>query len=345
MIKIVILYGGRSGEHEVSCTSAAAVLAHLSAAYDPILIAIDRDGVWYLQSIPEKSKKCLNVDRSPETRIYIAPGKGLVKTDGSTLDADIVFPVLHGRYGEDGAVQGLLESASLPYIGAGVLGSAIGMDKELCKRIWKYSQLPVVPWLTVRRGDTINNTLWEKAVHKLGPKLFIKPANEGSSLGVSLIHNESGFINSLQGALKYSNKILVEKAIDGREIECSVMGYDKPEAFPPGEIIPQGQHEFYDYDAKYIDPDGALLHVPADIPLDMADRIKELSIQAYRAIESGSFSRVDFLVENSTGEVFINEINTIPGMTSISLFPRMTAAGGLNFTTMLDRLIEAVRTA
>ncbi|MCD6343473.1 MAG: D-alanine--D-alanine ligase [Spirochaetaceae bacterium] len=341
MAKVAILYGGRSGEHEVSCTSAAAVLKNLKTGHSAVLIGINREGIWYLQNIPSPFPDILAINCVISRKLSVLPGEGLAFSDGEKLEVDVVIPVLHGSFGEDGRVQGLLETARVPYAGSGVLGSAVGMDKDMAKRLWLQAGLPVVPWKTLHAENDsgISVSAAGELFTELGRPLFVKPANAGSSVGVNRVKNEAELISALKSAWAFDRNVLVEKAIIGREIECSVMGYSNPKAFPPGEIIPAGEHDFYDYEAKYTDPDGALLKVPADLPETTVLKIQSIAEKAYRCVEAGGLSRVDFLLEEDSGEVFINEINTLPGMTSISLFPRMTAAGGINFTTMLEKLI------
>ncbi len=342
MSSVVILYGGRSGEHEVSRSSASSVLSSLSADHTPILIGIDRNGAWYLQDLPDPIPEILPLRVDSEQKISVIPGEGLADKSGRQMDVDVVLPVLHGSFGEDGTMQGLLDIARLPYAGSGVLGSSVGMDKEISKKLWQAEGLPVVPWQTIRYGASTSDPAEQalKFFELLGCPLFVKPANAGSSVGVSRVETPEEYAAALRNAWKYDRKVLVEKAVVGREIECSVMGYHEPEAFPPGEIVPAGNHSFYDYDAKYLDPDGALLRVPADLDPETAEKIRITAKKAYLCVEAGGLSRVDFLLEDSTGDIFINEINTLPGMTSISLFPRMAAAGGLDFTAMLERLIN-----
>lgn len=342
MANIAILYGGRSGEHEVSCASAASVISELSPVHEIVLIGIDREGIWYLQDIPGPTPDVLSIAADSGRRVSVVPGAGLTDSAGLELDIDVVLPILHGSYGEDGTIQGLLEIARVPYAGSGVLGSAIGMDKDLAKRIWLQCGYPVVPWTTLVSGTDKSNSSVpaERLFAELGTPLFVKPANAGSSVGVSRVETAAELQKAVETAWIYDRKILVEKAINGREIECSVMGYSNPTAFPPGEIVPAGGHHFYDYDAKYTDPDGALLQVPANLPEPVCDMIRSLAVDAYKAVGAGGLARVDFLVEKTSGEIFINEINTMPGMTAISLFPRMAAAGGIDFTSVLEQLIE-----
>ncbi|MCK5736075.1 MAG: D-alanine--D-alanine ligase, partial [Spirochaetaceae bacterium] len=221
-------------------------------------------------------------------------------------------------------------------------GSAVGMDKDMAKRLWLQAGLPVVPWKTLYAESDSSEirTLAPGLFNELGRPLFVKPANAGSSVGVSLVKNENELDKALKAAWGFDRKVLVEKAINGREIECSVMGYAYPKAYPPGEIIPEGAHDFYDYEAKYTDPEGARLMVPADLPDKTSVLLRSIAEKAYRIVEARGFSRVDFLLEGESGNIYINEINTLPGLTAISLFPRMTAAGGIDFTAMLEILIE-----
>ena len=350
MAVIAIIYGGRSGEHEVSCTSAAAVLKNLNPSHKTILIGISREGLWYLQKMPSPVPEVLNISAEAGSKITVLPGEGLAQAGGEKLGIDVVLPILHGSFGEDGRIQGLLEMAGLPYAGTGVLGSAVAMDKDVAKRLWLQDGLPVVPWRTLYKESfsasqadgmaALMKTLGKKLFEELGSPLFVKPANAGSSVGVNRAENEKQLEAALKTAWEHDTKILVEKAIEGREIECALMGYTQPEAFPPGEVIPAGNHNFYDYEAKYTDPSGALLKVPAELTEELSRQIKNLAQKAYRCVEAGGLSRVDFLLESKSGKLYINEINTLPGMTSISLFPRMCNAGGVGFTQMLDRLIE-----
>ena len=351
MARIAILYGGRSAEHEVSCATAAAVLANLSDAHDPILIGITREGRWYNQNIPSPVPEVLDITEEPDALLVVGPGEGILRggTAGmERVDIAVVLPMLHGTHGEDGVVQGLLESAAVSCAGSGVLGSAVGMNKDTARRLWAADGLPAVPWRTLVLNERGGNRgrLWKDVTEAFGTPLFVKPACAGSSVGVSRVNDESSFSAALDEAWRYGPKIMVEKAVIGREIECAVMGGESPRAFPPGEIRPSDSHDFYDYDAKYRDPQGALLNVPAQLPEAVLNRVRSLAIRAFRAVEAGGFARVDFLMEDESGELYLNEINTLPGMTPISLFPRMAAAGGLDFTAMLDRIItEALDSA
>ncbi len=340
---IALLYGGRSGEHEVSLRSAASVLNHLKKdLYEITLIGINKSGVWFLQKAPESSGEALTILEDPDNTVSAIPARGLY-CGGEKLDIDLVFPVLHGTFGEDGTIQGLLEIADLPYIGATVGGSYLGMDKDIAKIVWEHHKLPVVPFRTLRKQETLAsgfswNTLTDKMVETFELPLFIKPSQSGSSVGVSRVDSRDGFRQAAEEALRYDNKILIEPAVDAREIECSVIGNRDPRSFPPGELRPS--HEFYDYEAKYIDPDGAALIIPAGISQDLSDKVRRIAIDAYKALECRGMARVDFFLDNRNGGVYLNEINTIPGFTNISMFALMCEADGLSYTDLLDDLAD-----
>jgi D-alanine-D-alanine ligase len=312
---------------------------------------ISREGVFYLPSedypaaVRKGSLPSLEIIQNPEALMSVIPGKGIAAA-GKLLAIDVVFPVLHGSFGEDGLMQGLLENAMLPYAGAGVLGSSLSMDKDKVKRIWKEAGLPVVPSLTLEKEDylkSLNDTssgehLLEAAQKEFGYPLFVKPSGAGSSVGITKVHNQGEAGRALEDAFRFDTKVLIEKAIHAREIECSVLGNYRPRAFTPGEIIPS--REFYDYEAKYIDPNGARLCIPANLPARDLDRIKRMAVEAYAAAAAEGMARIDFFVEHDTGEVYINEINTIPGFTSISMFPMMCAHDGLSYPDLLNELLE-----
>ena len=306
--RVAVIYGGRSGEHDVSLRSAEAILNAMDPArYEKIEFFIDRQGKW-----------------SP---------RPIVPEPGAHPDIDVVFPVLHGTFGEDGTVQGLLELADLPYVGAGVLGSAVSMDKEMMKRVCHERGLPVVEYLTVRRGGVD----LEAICGRLPFPLFVKPANLGSSVGISKAHNCRELEAALALAAQFDHKVLVERGIDGRELECSVLGNEEPVASLPCEILPS--REFYDYDDKYL-LDQARTQVPADLPLETTEELRRLAVECYRAVECEGMARVDFLLEGSSGKLYINEINTIPGFTSISMYPKMWEHSGIGFSDLIDRLID-----
>ncbi len=342
--RVCLLFGGKSGEHEVSIQSATSVAAHIDpSAYDVVLIGIDKEGVWYLQqeSGTANRRQSLMAVKDPKAVVSVVPGKGLFCGD-TRLEVDIVFPVLHGTFGEDGTVQGLLEVAGIPYVGAGILGSALGMDKALAKTVWQQAGLPVVPFLALRSCDFAIPERFaavaERAVREFGFPLFVKPSCAGSSVGVRKVAELGALAEALRNAFRYDTKALIEPAVSAREIECSVIGNHEPMAFAPGEIIPT--HDFYDYEAKYTDPDGAKLIVPAEISETQRRTIQDIAVRAYRAIDVEGFARIDFFLEKKTGIIMLNEINTIPGFTNISMFPKMCQASGLEYRDIIKRLID-----
>ena len=307
-LRVAVLFGGRSGEHEVSVRSARAVIDALDPAkYAVIEYFIDQQGRW----VP----------------------RPILPEPGAQPGIDVVFPVLHGTFGEDGTVQGLLELADLPYVGAGVLASAVSMDKEMTKRVCKERMLPVVDYVAVWR-DKIDV---DEICARLRFPMFVKPANLGSSVGISKAHDRAELQRALALAAQFDRKIIVERAIAGRELECSVLGNEAPVASLPCEILPS--REFYDYDDKYL-LDLARTQVPADLTPQQTDELRRLAVECYRAVECEGMGRVDFLLESSTGRLYINEINTIPGFTSISMYPKMWEHSGIRFAALLDQLIE-----
>jgi D-alanine-D-alanine ligase len=335
---VCLLFGGRSGEHEVSLRSAASVSRNLDPArYRQVLIGIDKAGVWHLQSRASFRRESYGerLELVPARRpVSVVPGRGLA-AGSRRIEADVVFPVLHGTFGEDGTVQGLLEVAGLPYVGAGVLSSSLAMDKDKTKEIWRRAGLPVVDSLTLRDASPAS----VEAVRARFPlPVFVKPSAAGSSVGIRKVGDPAALAPALSEALRYDSKALVEPAIDAREIECSVLGNEEPQAFPPGEVIPR--HEFYSYEAKYLDPQGAELRLPADLPEGTRAEVMRLAVAAFRAVECSGMARVDFFVEKTDGRIWINEINTLPGFTNISMYPKMCEAGGLAYPRLLDRLIE-----
>lgn len=307
-LRVAVLYGGRSGEHEVSVRSAESIMAAMDREkYEILPIRISKEGTW-----------------SP---------KPILPEPGAQAHIDVVFPVLHGTFGEDGTVQGLLELADLPYVGAGVMASAVSMDKEMMKRVVAAAGLPVAEYVVVRRGrmDTL------EIETRLPYPMFVKPANLGSSVGISKAHDAAELRAALELAAEYDRKIIVERGIAGREFECSVMGNDAPAASLPCEIFPS--REFYDYEDKYI-LDKARIELPAALEPAQTEEIRRLAVACYEAVECEGFARVDFLMESATGTIYINEINTIPGFTSISMFPKMWVHSGIPYSELIDRLIQ-----
>lgn len=343
-VQVALLFGGVSAEHEVSCLSAASVLNHLDRSrYEVTVIGIDRNGRWYRQLQELLPLPAVKADGSQ--LVSVIPGVGLAVA-GETLLVDVAFLVTHGTQGEDGRLQGLLDCAAVRYTGSGVAGSALGMDKDFAKQIWQQQGFPVVPWLTAHRDRDSSpeacSALFARCSTTLGLPLFVKPANSGSSVGVAKVTNGAEFGPAMDAAFAVDSKVMVEKAVNGREIEVAVLGVSQPEAFGPGEVVPN--HEFYDYEAKYLDPHGAALEVPAQLAPEVSSRILELAVNAYRALDCLGFSRVDFFIDRSTGAISLNEINTLPGFTTISMFPRMVLHSGMTYPTLLDRLIdEALR--
>ena len=313
--------------------------------YEVVPLGITRDGHWRVGSgamrlLPQvlESGELVTPSVDP-TGPKLLPVASSPPTTPSRPEIDVIFPVLHGTFGEDGTVQGLLELADLPYVGAGVLASAVGMDKDVMKRLFRDAGLPVVPWELALRADWEKNSLQvrKRIEKKLRYPLFVKPANLGSSVGISKVHNRRELPAALDLAAQYDRKILVEKGIDAREIECAVLGNDQPQASVPGEVVPV--NEFYDYEAKYI-TEGSELRIPAPLVSRQTKRVQELAVRAFRAIDGAGMARVDFLLDRATGKLFLNEINTIPGFTSISMYPKLWEASGLSYPQLLDRLID-----
>jgi D-alanine-D-alanine ligase len=369
-LRVGVIYGGRSGEHEVSVTSAASIFMSIDRTrYEPVPIRIEKDGRWTLADRPPMALSAAEViqqARVAQARPARAGRDSLFapypssdtlitverrsSSDGSTpagveravvtgLGLDVVFPVLHGPYGEDGTVQGLLELANVPYVGPGVLASAAGMDKAVMKVLFAAAGLPVVDsrafvradW-TRRREDVL------ASLATLGLPVFVKPANLGSSVGISKVKTDAEMIPAIETALEFDRKVIVEAGVlNAREIECAVLGNDDPETSVPGEIIPA--REFYDYEAKYLD-EGSKSLIPADLPPAMVAEVQRLTVAAFRAIDAAGLARVDFLLSRDTGVIYVNEINTMPGFTNISMYSKMWEASGVDYPTLVDRLIQ-----
>src|SRR5438445_1702281 len=377
-LRVGILFGGRSGEHEVSLLSAASVLNAIDKnKYDVVPIGITKEGRWLtagaaerlLQGKPPEEARHFRAG-DPEVTpgaavlakgeaVVVPPepvhrqGGGLVPFEGPALarratdraiNVDVIFPVLHGTFGEDGTIQGLLELADIPYVGAGVLGSAAGMDKDIMKSLFRAAGLPIVKHVTFLRGA------WEdepKKVHKFVEKnlkypVFVKPANLGSSVGISKAHDREELGPAISEAAKFDRKIVIEESVRGkkhnaREIECSVLGNDKPQASAPGEVVPC--KEFYDYNAKYLE-EGSTLVIPAKLTRSEAKKVQELAIRAFQAVDCSGLARVDFLMDAKTRKIYLNEINTMPGFTSISRNPKLWAASGVSYPELIGRLIQ-----
>jgi D-alanine-D-alanine ligase len=328
-LRVAVIYGGRSVEHEVSLVSARAIMEALDPArYEVLPILVSRDGRWSAGRFGSAART-----PAPVREIFRFTGAG-----GGSRPVDVVFPIIHGTGGEDGTLQGLLTLAGIPFVGAGVLGSALGMDKTAMKSMFQEAGLPIVRYRPVSRGEYDadpdgTETLLER---HCGYPSFVKPANGGSSVGISKCHHRAGLQAALRLAFRYDHRVVVETAVDGREIECSVLGNENPEASVAGEIVPAG--EFYDYESKYADT-GSRLVIPAPLGRPQQILIRDLSIRAFQALDLAGFARVDFFVERNTGAVLLNEVNTLPGFTPISMYPKLWEASGLSFPRLVDRLI------
>ncbi|HKF36880.1 MAG TPA: D-alanine--D-alanine ligase [Ktedonobacteraceae bacterium] len=350
-IRVGLVFGGRSGEHEVSLASAESVMANLDRdKYEVVPIGITKEGSWLLGTKPrallaaeqsastgleETTAVTLTGDPSLRRLISVENGEEL----GSRGALDVIFPVLHGTYGEDGSLQGLLEMANVPYIGCGVLGSALGMDKEKMKIVFRAVGLPAVDYLVYRRNEWERSpgVIMDAVEQRLGYPCFVKPVNLGSSVGVNKAHNRAELEHALNVAAEYDRKIIIERGIDCREVECGVLGNDEPIASVVGEVI--SNNEFYDYRAKYIDGKSQVV-IPAGIPQATAEEIRRQAVQAFLALDLNGLARADFFIEKRTGQVYINEVNTMPGFTSISMYPKLWEASGLPYAQLLDRLVE-----
>ena len=339
-INVCLLFGGKSGEHEVSLQSAKSIFESLDKKkYNVHLVGIDKNGRWLLSNasnylLNSNNPKLIALNKTNSTEITALHRKDnaeLVNIKGGTTHGliDVFFPVMHGTYGEDGSMQGLLEILDVAYVGAGVLGSALGMDKDVMKRLLKEAGLPVTRFVALRHSDKIKQPF--------SYPVFVKPANLGSSVGVTKVHNRDELENAVNEAFKYDTKILVEEAVEGREVECSVLGNDNPIASIPGEVIPT--HEFYSYEAKYIDENGASLIIPANLSDELVKETQKLAVAAFKTLEVSGMARVDFFLRKN-GKLLINEINTIPGFTKISMYPKLWEASGIPYYKLLDKLIE-----
>jgi len=344
-LRVGIIYGGRSGEHEVSLASAAAVFKNLDPErYDAVPIKIEKDGRWTLPDRAPQIDKAADVIKAlgaagggaREAQLAARPGVSIVSGE----QIDVIFPVLHGPYGEDGTVQGLLELANVPYVGAGVLASAVGMDKAAMKLAFIAKQLPICDYDVVMKRDWRHDErgVLQHLVNHLGFPVFVKPANLGSSVGISKAKHVAELRTAIALAAGFDRKIIVEAAVpQAREIEVAVLGNDEPEASVPGEIIPS--REFYDYEAKYID-DMSQAIIPADLTAAQTAEVRRLAIDAYKAIDCSGLARVDFLLAGDSGILYLNELNTLPGFTTISMYSQMWAASGLSYPKLIDRLIQ-----
>jgi D-alanine-D-alanine ligase len=344
-IRIAILFGGKSAEHEISLISARNIVEAMDKEkYEIVSIGIDKQGRWFFDEgqrllggggqaeakLTRRSRSTAVVPGAKESpMIQISPRRALGKVD-------VAFPILHGPFGEDGTVQGLLKLADVPFVGAGVLGSAVGMDKDVMKRLLRDAEIPIAKFLAFEHAAQ-EEIHFANIKRVLGLPVFVKPANLGSSVGISKVTHRNQFTGAIREAFRYDNKILIEESIRGREIECSVLGNEHPIASLPGEIITR--HDFYSYDAKYIDEKGAQLVIPAELPESITKKIQEFAIRSFKVLCCEGMARMDFFLRNQR-EIFVNEINTIPGFTKISMYPKLWEASGITYADLIDRLIR-----
>ena len=348
-LRVGVIFGGRSGEHEVSVMSARGILRALDPdRYEPVLIWIDRQGRWQLippaalLAPPQAAADQQVGEGALAVAAPPASSSMLSRADTTDLrrqfDVDVFFPIVHGTQGEDGALQGLLEMAGAPYVGCGVLGSAVGMDKDVSKRLLRDAGLPVVDFIVARAGRVDDAALVRRVESELGFPCFVKPANLGSSVGVVKVRTASELPSAVAQALRYDRKLVIERAVAAREIETAVLGLQEPQVSLPGEIVPR--HEFYSYEAKYLDPDGAELIVPAPLDEKQTREVQALSLRVFEALELEGLARVDFFLEKGTGRWFVNEVNTLPGFTEVSMYARMWQQSGLSYRDLVSRLLD-----
>jgi D-alanine-D-alanine ligase len=357
-IRVGVVFGGRSGEHDVSLRSAQTVMGALeSSGYEIVPIGITREGAWLTDGDPmqqlqaasplfalsdggeREEGEVLNAVNALSIQANQSSAPAVIPASGWAGELDVIFPVLHGPMGEDGTVQGLFELAGLPYVGAGVMSSAVSMDKSITKQLLAQAGIPQAAWLTVLRKEwqRFPDAIQSDIERELGYPCFVKPANLGSSVGISKVHDASELPAAMREAGNHDRKLVIEKGINARELEVSVLGNDEPVASVIGEIVPAG--EFYDYEAKYVDDDSELI-VPADIPEEVADEIRKVAIRAFRVLDCAGMARVDFLLDRDTHQIYLNEVNTIPGFTSISMYPILWEASGLALPDLVARLVE-----
>ncbi|AZC39953.1 D-alanine--D-alanine ligase [Pseudomonas chlororaphis] len=345
-LRVGIIFGGRSAEHEVSLQSARNIVDALDRErFEPVLIGIDKNGHWHLNDtsnflINQENPALIALNQS-NRELAVVPGKAsqqLVETSSQELlgHVDVIFPIVHGTLGEDGCLQGLLRMADLPFVGSDVLGSAVCMDKDISKRLLRDAGLAVTPFITLNRA-TAARTDFAQAQSKLGLPMFVKPTNQGSSVGVSKVTSEAQYNAAIELALGFDEKVLVESAVSGREIECAVLGNDQPIASGCGEIVVGSG--FYSYDSKYIDDQAAQVVVPADLSEEVSERIRTLAVEAFQVLGCSGLARVDVFLTQG-GEVLINEINSLPGFTRISMYPKLWQAAGMTYSELVSRLIE-----
>lgn len=359
-MKIALIYGGRSGEHEISLVSAAAIARGLAKNNDVVLIGITPKGKWFLQDeaelnrITSDTKASFKITEDQAKAVYVVPGAGknCFRTPSEQLEIDVVFPALHGTYGEDGTIQGLLDMADIPYVGCTTMASSLTMDKEKTKQVLEAAGIPVVPYICMKRCD-LNDShrydeIFQRCIDDLGFPLFIKPCCAGSSNGANKAKTPKELSFYLMEAFSWDDKVLIEKAINAREVECSVTGNSTTanpnnadevvKAYIPGEIVPT--HTFYDFDAKYNDPNGADLRIPADLSTDLIETIRSTAVKTFKTLDCSGLSRVDFFIDKDTNAIYLNEVNTLPGFTPISMFPKMCEKAGLEFEKLTELLIN-----
>ncbi len=359
-MNIALIYGGRSGEHEISLISASAIANGLSKKDNIYLIAITKDGRWFLQEqseltkVRKDSKAIFEIKEDDSKAVTLVPGakKNAFLVNGKSLEIDVVFSALHGTYGEDGRIQGLFEMLDVAYVGCTHLSSAITMDKEKTKMIWQSVGLPVVPYVCMKKSVMLDSVVYDAFIEdtekELGYPMFVKPCCAGSSNGASKVNNKKELCFALMQAFAWDSKVLIEKSINAREVECSVTGNsvtfpsdsetEEVVAYIPGEIAPT--HTFYDFDAKYNDPDGAELLIPANLNENDLEKIRKTACAAYKVLDTTGLARVDFFIDRDTKAVYLNEINTMPGFTPISMFPKLCDAAGLHFEELIQLLID-----
>ncbi|HEX7313757.1 MAG TPA: D-alanine--D-alanine ligase family protein [Pyrinomonadaceae bacterium] len=357
-IRIGVIYGGRSGEHDVSVRSARSVIEGVDPEkYEVIPVAITKEGRWLSPAesaslLPESARRRLSNYAGADTdeggtSLVVDPSRGgVLRREGAEAGdqrLDVVFPVLHGTYGEDGTIQGLLEMAGIPYVGCGVLASSTGMDKVTMKTLFRHAGLPVCKyeWFPRRDWEADPGGIRERVEREIGYPCFVKPANLGSSVGVSRADDEETLVRAVNLAARYDRRIIIEEGLDAREIECAVMGNDEPDASLPGEYVVHDEHaRFLDYTEKYSSTGHVEFVVPAPIPKRLTRRIQELAVRAFKAVDGAGFARVDFFLRRDNNKLLVNELNTIPGLTDVSGFPKMWDASGVPFAQVIDRLVE-----
>jgi D-alanine-D-alanine ligase len=345
-IKVAIVFGGKSTEHEVALQSARSIVTAIDKEkYEIHLLGIDKTGKWHLNDpvnylINPDDPKLVKLNTDAPEVILLSDGQSVYITEAQTGtqlgSVDVVFPVIHGAYGEDGTLQGVLRALELPFVGVDILASAVGMDKDMAKRLWRDAGIPIARFFTYHKHQ-LGQLSFETVSAELGLPLFVKPANAGSSVGVSKVSDAAGYEKAIDEAFRYDRKILIEEAIVGKEVECSVLGNEDPQASVIGEIVPT--RDFYSYEAKYIDADGAIMKIPADITSEVSDDLRAAAIKAFSAIGGEGLSRVDFFLKADNTFV-LNEINTLPGFTKISMYPKLWEATGLLYPDLIDKLID-----